>query len=110
MQYFLANTEPGEYSIDDLEKLGKDRWNGVTNPVAVKNIKTMKKGDKVLIYHSGKNPSVVGLAQVIEEATPDPTNARSWVPVLKFVKKFDVTVSLEEIKTSHKFNDFALVR
>src|SRR5258708_38952358 len=85
MSYFLAKTEPGEYSIDDLERLGHDKWNGVNNPVAVKNLRSMKVGDQVLIYHSGKNPSIVGLARVTEEATPDPKNPKSWVPVVKLV-------------------------
>ena len=110
MNYFLAKTEPGEYSIDDLEKLGQDRWNGVNNPVAIRNLRHMKIGDRVLIYHSGKDPSIVGLAQVVEEATPDPKNPRSWVPVVKFVKKFSSVATLSEIKQSHLFDDWALVR
>ena len=108
-QYFLAKTEPGEYSIDDLAKKEQDRWDGVTNPVAVKNIKSMELGDKIIIYHSGKNPSIVGLAKVVE-AKVDPKNPKSWVPVFKFVKKFDTTVSLEEIKSSHLFDNFSLVK
>jgi predicted RNA-binding protein with PUA-like domain len=110
MQYFLAKTEPGEYSIDDLEKKDQDRWDGVTNWTAIHNIKTMKVGDRVLIYHSGKNPSVVGLAEVVKEAEPDPKNPKSWLPVFKFLKKFDVIVTLEEVKSSHQFDDWALVR
>jgi predicted RNA-binding protein with PUA-like domain len=110
MSYFLAKTEPREYSIDDLERLGTDKWNGVSNPVAVKNLRSMKLGDKVFIYHSGKNPSIVGLAEVVKEAVPDPNNPRSWVPEVKFEKKFTNIVSLEEIKTSHLFDDWALVR
>jgi predicted RNA-binding protein with PUA-like domain len=110
MNYFLAKTEPNEYSIDDLSKKGEDRWDGVTNPVAVKNLKSMRVGDQVLIYHSGKAPSVVGLAEVVKEAVLDPKNPKSWVPVFKFVRKFTSTVSLEEIKSSHKFDDWALVR
>ena len=108
--YFLAKTEPGEYSIDDLERLGEDKWNGVNNPVAVRNLRSMQLGDLVFIYHSGKNPSIVGLAKVVKVAEPDPKNPRSWVPVVKFVKKFSSTISLEEIKSSHLFDDWALVR
>ena len=110
MKYFLAKTEPNEYSIDDLEKAGEDPWDGVTNPVAVKHLKSMEVGDQVLMYHSGKNPGVVGLAEVSRVAEPDPKNARSWIPKFKFVKKFPFEVSLEEIKASHKFDDWALVR
>lgn len=110
MQYFLAKTEPGTYSIDDLAKKGHDTWDGVNNYTAINNLKAMKKGDMVLIYHSGKQPMIVGLAEVIEEAKSDPKNPKSWVPVVKFVKKFEQSVSLEEIKTSHLFDDWALVR
>jgi predicted RNA-binding protein with PUA-like domain len=110
MKYYLAKTEPGEYSIDDLAKAGEDSWDGVTNPVAVKALRAMEVGDRVLMYHSGKNPGVVGLAEVSKVAEPDPKNAKSWIPKFKFLKKFEVVVSLEEIKGSHKFDDWALVR
>ena len=110
MQFFLAKTEPGEYSIDDLAKKGQDQWDGVTNPVAVKNIKLMKVKDRVIIYHSGKNPSLVGLVEVVKVAEVDPKNPKSWVPVFKFLKRFNRLVSLEEIKSSHLFDDWALVK
>lgn len=110
MNYFLAKSEPNEYSIDDLEKAGEDPWDGVTNPVAVKHLKSMQLGDRVLFYHSGKNPGVVGLAEVSKVAEVDPKNARSWIPEFKFVKKFPFVVSLVEIKNLHKFDDWALVR
>lgn len=108
--YYLAKTEPNEYSIDDLEKAGEDMWDGVRNPVAVRALKAMKKGDKVLMYHSGANPGVVGLAEVSAEAVPDPKDPKSVIPKFKFIRKFAVIVSLSEIKESHKFDDWALVR
>lgn len=109
--YYLAKTEPNEYSIDDLERAGEDPWDGVRNPTAVKHLKSMKLGDKILIYHSnGKSPGIVGLAEVSKVAEVDPINPRSWIPKFKFIRKFDSEVSLEEIKTSHKFDDWALVR
>lgn len=110
MTYFLAKSEPNEYSIDDLAKAGEDPWDGVTNPVAVKHLKSMQVGDRVLFYHSGKNPGVVGLAEVSKVAEVDPKNPKSWIPTFKFIRKFETEVSLEEIKTSHKFDDWALVR
>jgi predicted RNA-binding protein with PUA-like domain len=110
MTYFLAKSEPNEYSIDDLAKAGEDPWDGVTNPVAVKHLKSMQVGDRVLFYHSGKNPGVVGLAEVSKVAEVDPKNPKSWIPKFKFIRKFETEVSLEEIKTSHKFDDWALVR
>ena len=110
MNYFLAKTEPNEYSIDDLAQAGEDSWDGVRNPVAVRALKAMKKGDKVLMYHSGANPAVVGLAEVSLEAQADPADAKSVIPKFKFIRKFETPVSLAEIKESHKFDDWALVR
>ncbi len=108
--YFLAKTEPHEYSIDDLEKAGEDIWDGVKNPVAVRALKAMKTGDKILIYHSGTNPGVVGLAEVSKEAEIDPNDPKSVVPKFKFIRKFEISFPLSEIKESHKFDDWALVR
>jgi predicted RNA-binding protein with PUA-like domain len=110
MNYFLAKTEPNEYSIDDLEAAGEDSWDGVRNPVAVRALKAMKKGDRVLMYHSGANPGVVGLAEVSMEAQPDPNDPKSVIPKFKFVRKYETSISLAEIKQSHKFDEWALVR
>ncbi len=110
MNYFLAKTEPNTYSIDDLSKKGQDTWEGVNNYTAINNLKAMKKGDQVLIYHSGKDSAIVGLAEVTKEAIPDPKNPKSWVPIVKFIKKFDQTVSLKEIKDTKKFDDWMLIR
>jgi predicted RNA-binding protein with PUA-like domain len=110
MAYFLAKTEPGTYSIDDLKRDGQTEWDGVRNPAAVNAIKTMKPGDKVLIYHSGKEASVVGLAEVVSPARPDPNDARSWVADFKYLQHATRPVSLREVKESHEFDDWALVR
>jgi predicted RNA-binding protein with PUA-like domain len=111
MQYFLAKTEPTEYSIDDLQKEQESIWDGVRNPTACMHIKSMKVGDQVFIYHSnGKSPAVVGLAEVTKVAYQDPTNKRSWIPTFKFLKKFDTPITLSEIKDSHKFDNWSLVR
>ena len=110
MAYFLAKTEPTTYSIDDLKKDKKTEWDGVRNPAAVNAIKSMKPGDKVIIYHSGKDKAVVGLAEVASTARPDPNDDRSWVADFKYVAHAKKPVTLKEIKDSHKFDDFALVR
>ena len=65
MALFLAKTEPGTYSIDDLKRDRQTEWDGVRNPFAVNAIKAMKPGDQLIIYHSGKDRAVVGLAEVI---------------------------------------------
>lgn len=110
MRYFLAKTEPGTYSIDQLEQEKRTVWDGVTNPQAVHAIKEMSPGDRVLIYHSGAAPGVVGLAKVTSEPRPDPKNAKSWVVELEFLRRLDPLTSLSDIKASGEFNDFALVR
>lgn len=110
MNVYLAKTEPNEYSISDLEKDGKAPWDGVTNFQAVRAIKQMQVGDLVLIYHSGKDPGIVGLAEVIKTAEKDPKNSKSYIPEFKFKKEFKKKVLLSEIKESGLFDDFALVR
>jgi predicted RNA-binding protein with PUA-like domain len=110
MNYFLAKTEPGTYSIDDLERDHGTTWDGVTNPQAVRAIREMKPGDIVFIYHSGGVSSVVGMAKVKSEPREDPKNSKSAVVDLEFMGRLDQPVSLAEIKQSGKFNDLALVR
>lgn len=110
MKYYLAKTEPEEYSIDDLQKDGIEPWNGVRNPQAVNFLKAMQSGDKVLIYHSGKVSAIAGLAEVTGKSRPDPKDDRSWLVDFKFSKKFDEPlVSLKDVKASNKFNDLKLV-
>jgi predicted RNA-binding protein with PUA-like domain len=110
MKYFLAKTEPSDYSIDDLQKDNVASWDGVANFLAVRYLKSMQPGDKVLIYHSGKNAHIAGLAEVVGNSRPDPNNSRSWLVDFKFLKKFDTLVTLREIKESHLFDDTKLVR
>ncbi len=111
MKYYLAKTEPHEYSIDDLQKDGTASWDGVRNPQAVNYIKQMQKGDKVLIYHSGKESAVVGLAEVAGNSRPDLADDRSWLIDFTFLKKFaEPHITLKQIKASQKFDDLRLVK
>lgn len=110
MKYFLAKTEPTEYSIDDLKSKNIDTWDGVANPLAVRYLKSMKPGDKILIYHSGKESPIVGLAEVVGNSRPDSNNNRSWLVDFKFITKFGTQVTLKQIKASHLFDDTKLVR
>lgn len=110
MKYFLAKTEPTTYSIEDLERDHRTTWDGVTNPQAVKNIREMRPGDRVFIYHSGGVSAIVGLATVRSEPRDDPKNPRSAVVDLEYLGRIDPPVTLSEIKQSKKFNDWALVR
>ncbi|HEX5480888.1 MAG TPA: EVE domain-containing protein [Dehalococcoidia bacterium] len=110
MNYFLAKTDPSTYSIDDLERDGTTEWDGVRNPAAVNAIKSMKPGDRVFIYHSQGETAVVGLAEVVSEPRPDANDAKSWVADFKFVRRAKKPVTLKDVKESHEFDDWALVR
>lgn len=110
MAFFLAKTDPETYSIDDLKRDGTTEWDGVRNAAAVGHIKTMKPGDMVIIYHSQNDKAVVGLARVVSEPRPDPNDERSWVADFEYVEHAKKPVTLREIKESHEFDDWTLVR
>lgn len=110
MAYFLAKTEPATYSIDDLERDKQTVWDGVTNPTAVRAIKEMRAGDRVFFYHSGGISSIVGIADVQKDGRADPKNPKSAVADLAFAGRLEPPTSLHEIKDSHEFDDWALVR
>src|SRR5712692_4964076 len=110
MTYYLAKTDPGTYSIDDLARDKRTVWDGVTNPQAVRAIREMRPGDRVFMYHSGGLSAVVGLAVVRSEPRADPKNPKSAVVDLEFTRMLDPPATLAEIKASKKFEDWALVR
>ncbi len=110
MAYFLAKTDPETYSIDDLKRDGTTEWDGVRNPAAVNAIKSMKPGDRVIIYHSQGQAAVVGVAEVASAPRPDAKDAKSWVADIKYVRHAKKQVTLREIKESHEFDDWLLVR
>ena len=110
MKYFLAKSEPTTYSIDDLERDHKTTWDGVTNPQAVMNIREMSPGDRVFIYHSMGEAAIMGIAGVVSVPRPDPKNARLAVVELEFLRRLEPSVTLREIKESHLFDDWSLVR
>lgn len=110
MAYFLAKTDPQTYSIEDFQREGTTEWDGVRNPAAVNAIKSMKPGDTVIIYHSQREAAVVGLAKVVSLPRPDEKDGRSWVVDFEYIKQAKRRVTLLEIKESHAFDDWALVR
>ena len=110
MSYYLAKTEPGTYSIEDLEREGRTVWDGVTNPLAVRAIREMRPDDRVLIYHSGGVSAIVGLAAVRSAPRDDPRNPKSAVIDLEFLAVLDPPTTLAEVKQSKLFSDWALVR
>ncbi len=110
MPYFLAKTEAAVYSIADLERDQRTTWDGVRNAQALAAIRSMKNGDKVFIYHSTGESSVVGLAKVVGTPRPDPKDEKLTVVDLEYVGKLDPPTTLAEVKGSGLFADFALVR
>jgi predicted RNA-binding protein with PUA-like domain len=110
MAYFLAKTDPEHYSIDDLQRDGTTTWDGVRNAAALQAIRAMRPGDEVLIYHSQGEAAIVGLARVVSEPRPDPNEPKSWVVDVRFERRLEQPVTLREIKESHRFDDWALVR
>ena len=110
MNYWMVKQEPTDYSFDDLVKDGKTDWTGVRNYQARNNLKEMKKGDKLLFYHSNVGKEVVGIAKVSKPAFPDPTDEK-WVAVeVEPVRKFKRRVTLADIKANLALKDIGLVR
>lgn len=110
MAYFLAKTDPVTYSLEDLEREKNTIWDGVRNAAAVLAIKRMQPGDDVFIYHSMGESALVGLARVTSEPRPDPRESKSWVVDMAFVRRLARPVTLREIKESHLFDDWSLIR
>jgi predicted RNA-binding protein with PUA-like domain len=109
---WLVKEEPENYSFDKFAEDGFTVWSGVKNPVAQRNLRTMKKGDRVFYYHTGKEKAIVGTAKVAATAYPDPKDKSGKLVVveLKPDKKLKRPVTLSEIKGSGRFADWALVR
>lgn len=111
MAYWLFKEEPDHYSLDDLFRDKRTVWDGVENNLALKHLRSVKKGDRVLYYHTGKEKAVVGEMEVVKGAYPDPArdDERFVVVDVKPVRRFDRPVPLAEIKANPKFADFELV-
>lgn len=105
--YYLLKTEPSEYAFADLAKDGETTWDGVSNPTAVKNLREMKPGARLIVYETGETRSAVGTAMVISVNAKDPKN-----PVVKIKggKALVKAVSLDEIKKNKLFSESPLVK
>lgn len=112
MAKWLLKTEPDSYSWDDLVRDKKATWDGVSNPVALKHLRSMKMGDLALIYHTGDEKQVVGVAEVTSNAYPDPkqSDERMVAVDLKPKSKLKSPVTLGTIKSDPAFGDWELVR
>ena len=112
MAKWLLKTEPDCYSWDDLVRDKKATWDGVTNALALKHLRSMKKGDLALIYHTGNEKQIIGVAGVTSNAYPNPkeTDERIAVVDLKPKSKLKSPVTLEVIKSDPAFKAWELVR
>ncbi|MGA8874520.1 MAG: EVE domain-containing protein [Candidatus Korobacteraceae bacterium] len=104
---YLLKTEPTAYSFADLQRDKQTNWDGVSNPVALKHLREMKSGDRLIIYHTGDHKSAVGTASVVSVDPSDPRNPAVKIKVGKAIAK---PVSLAEIKANSLFADSPLVR
>jgi predicted RNA-binding protein with PUA-like domain len=112
MAYWLAKTEPEEYSWEDLKRDKNALWDGVRNYAARNNLSSMEVGDEILIYYSGKKKAVIGVAELAETAFPDPKdNTGTWVAVrIKARYKLNRPVTLKEIKEHPLLSNMVLVK
>src|ERR1700680_3489322 len=104
---YLLKTEPSEYSFADLQRDGVTVWDGVSNPVALKHLREMKSGARLVIYETGDHKSAVGTASVVSVDASDPKNPAVEIKAGKALAK---PVSLAQIKANKLFADSPLVR
>jgi predicted RNA-binding protein with PUA-like domain len=109
---WLFKTEPSVYSFEQLQKEKRTVWDGVANNFALKNLKDIKKGDLILIYHTGDERQAVGVARALGGAYPDPTkkDPKLLVVDIEAVKPLSKPVTLAEVKGHKKLANFDLVR
>jgi predicted RNA-binding protein with PUA-like domain len=104
---YLLKTEPSTYSFADLQREKTTIWDGVSNPVALKNLRAMKPGERLVIYHTGDEKSAVGTATVVSVDATDPSNPQVKIKASKAIAK---PVTLAQAKASNVFADSPLAR
>jgi predicted RNA-binding protein with PUA-like domain len=112
MAQWLVKEEPDHYGYDQLERDRKTVWAGVKNPLAQKHLRSIRKGDRIFYYHTGKEKSVVATAKALTDAYPDPADSSGTLHVVEIApeKKLARPVTLAEIKADKAFASFPLVR
>ena len=110
--YWLVKTEPSTYSYDDLERAQTAVWDGVKNPVALRNLRSMHPGDQVLVYHTGDQKAVVGWATVVSAPYADPRkkDPKLFVVDLKAHRRLPERVTLAQIKVDKTLSELPIVR
>lgn len=112
MAFWLYKQEPDCYSYADLERDGETLWDGVTNALALKHLRSAKSGDRVLFYHTGKEKAVVGVMEIVGDPRPDPQseNEKHVVVPVRAVKRFEKPVPLAALKADPAFAEWELIR
>lgn len=118
MTTYLLKTEPDEYSFDDLVRDKREPWTGVRNPTARMHMRRVRRGDEALIYHTGKQRAIVGLAKIVTDVYEDPSepglNGKGEVKAPLFdiapVRAAKTPVTLAQLKADERFKDFDLIR
>ena len=104
---YLLKSEPDKYSFDDLVRDGETTWDGITNNTALLNLRSMKKGEKLVIYHSNVGKEVVGTATVVSVDAADPKNP---IVRIKPGKRLKQPKSLDDMRAAGVFKDSILFR
>ena len=112
MACWLVKSDPETYGFADLERDRKTVWDGVSNALALQHLRKVRRGDSVLVYHSGSEKAIVGLAKAASDAYPDPKAGDEKLVVFEIqaVKRLKKPVVLSEIKADPEFSKFELVR
>ena len=114
MKYWLLKSEPDVWSIDQQKKMGNKgaTWDGVRNYQAAKNLKAMKNGDQCFFYHSNIGKEIVGIVEIIKEYYLDKTDqsGRFVAVTVKFLKKLERPITLEEIKKNKELSHLSLIK
>jgi predicted RNA-binding protein with PUA-like domain len=111
VNYWLLATEPGEYGYDDLERDAGTVWNGVTDYLALKNLRDIDQGDMALLLHQGDEPTIVGIGRVISDTYPDPNQGDSTIYVfdLEPVERLEHPIPLSALLDDPEFQDWELI-
>ncbi len=109
---WLFKSDPEQYSYGDLARDKETVWDGISNNLALKHLRNVRRGDEVMIYHSGGERAVVGLAEVLTDPYPDPKKKEARLVVVDIAVRGTLPrpVGLEEIKKQSALKDFDLVR
>ncbi len=110
MAYWLFKQEPSSYSYTDLERDGNTTWDGVKNNLALKHLRSVRKGDKALFYHTGEEKQVVGIMEVSSDPYPDRKDKSLTVVDVKPSSRLTKPVTLQQFKGDPTFADWELVR